>query len=566
MDKRDEFSESTKDTLAKRASFRCSMPLCRAQTVGPGDPEKASNVGIAAHIHAASKRGPRYNPDQSSEERKSLSNGIWLCAIHGKTVDDAHSKHPAELLRLWKSEAEELALAELGRARPRSEELESLAVEVARQFRVTQRDGGERVFRAPWISIVHPLQRANHFVGRSETLDALQIWWQNKSKRRCWAFRGLGGSGKTAIIERFAEWLSQTHDDAAIFVWSFYDDESVDRMMSAMVTWQAGSMGRKALVLLDGLERVQSPGSDGDLRGSIPDKRLKAFLRRVVSGHEACSVLITSRYPVVDLKPWEGSSYQEDSLEHLSPEQAVELLKTLGVRAPDDILHQIAGQCGHHALTLTVWGAYIYYYHAGEVSDGLDLDISDAGSDLPEAAALKRCLAEHAILLSSGERQVMFRLAQNFSSFSSEFSPVVIRKLQILGLVSVGDGGLISVHPALRDFFVIIADIPKDQIREVVYTRTIELEEQPGLDDGECGRCGEIALLENAYCEDCGVDVDIPGEPESVRREDGHVVVYFEGARGDSYALHCPECESTELSFEFGVYCSYCEHMSGKDD
>src|SRR5579871_1727431 len=56
---RDDFSEEVKRTLAARVNYFCSNPDCRAQTTGPQvDPSKVLNVGVAAHITAASDGGP----------------------------------------------------------------------------------------------------------------------------------------------------------------------------------------------------------------------------------------------------------------------------------------------------------------------------------------------------------------------------------------------------------------------------------------------------------------------------------------------------------------------------
>ena len=57
---RDDFTFKTKDTLAKRVGFLCSNPNCQMLTVGPNsNVEKHSNIGVAAHITAASEGGPR---------------------------------------------------------------------------------------------------------------------------------------------------------------------------------------------------------------------------------------------------------------------------------------------------------------------------------------------------------------------------------------------------------------------------------------------------------------------------------------------------------------------------
>ncbi|MDO8142925.1 MAG: hypothetical protein Q6358_15615 [Candidatus Brocadiales bacterium] len=111
---RDDFPVTIKDVLAKRVGFRCSNSDCRQPTSGPQtDPSKAVNVGVAAHITAASPQGPRYDPVLTPEERSSINNGIWLCQICAKLVDNDSSRYRAETLKAWKREAEEAAIKEL---------------------------------------------------------------------------------------------------------------------------------------------------------------------------------------------------------------------------------------------------------------------------------------------------------------------------------------------------------------------------------------------------------------------------------------------------------------------
>lgn len=118
VDKRDDFDRRTKDILARRVGHKCSLPDCQAQTSGPGDPGDFSNVGVAAHIRAASEGGPRFDPNQTPAQRKSFENGIWACTIHGKHIDDASNTYTVELLERYKLEAEERATQDLGRALP----------------------------------------------------------------------------------------------------------------------------------------------------------------------------------------------------------------------------------------------------------------------------------------------------------------------------------------------------------------------------------------------------------------------------------------------------------------
>lgn len=107
---RDEFSEDVKRKLAGRAGHLCSNPNCKQPTSGPSEATKAvTNVGVAAHITAASKGGPRYNSSLTQEQRSDIENGIWLCQICGKAVDDDPITYTEEILRDWKIKAEESA-------------------------------------------------------------------------------------------------------------------------------------------------------------------------------------------------------------------------------------------------------------------------------------------------------------------------------------------------------------------------------------------------------------------------------------------------------------------------
>ena len=117
---RDEFSQAVKRTLAQRVGLLCSNPSCMANTAGPQiDPLNIINVGVAAHMTAAAKGGPRFDPALSDKERASASNGIWLCQTCAKLIDSDLIAYPAHLLRGWKARAEQDARARLGKTKSR---------------------------------------------------------------------------------------------------------------------------------------------------------------------------------------------------------------------------------------------------------------------------------------------------------------------------------------------------------------------------------------------------------------------------------------------------------------
>ena len=108
---RDDFPPKVVDALSKRVGMRCSNPGCKLPTCGPRDePTKSVNVGVAAHITAASSGGPRFDPNLSSEERSSIENGIWLCQTCSKLIDNDTSRYTVNGLKKWKQDAEKSAL------------------------------------------------------------------------------------------------------------------------------------------------------------------------------------------------------------------------------------------------------------------------------------------------------------------------------------------------------------------------------------------------------------------------------------------------------------------------
>jgi len=111
---RDDFPSGIKELLSKRVGNRCSNPNCRQLTCGPQEvPNKALNIGVAAHITAASPEGPRYDITISSEQRKSAANGIWLCQNCAKLVDNDQLRYNNEMLTNWKTLAESAARDEV---------------------------------------------------------------------------------------------------------------------------------------------------------------------------------------------------------------------------------------------------------------------------------------------------------------------------------------------------------------------------------------------------------------------------------------------------------------------
>jgi len=205
---RDDFDAKTKEILARRVGYCCSNPDCGKPTSGPQeDPAKALNIGVAAHITAASEGGPRYDPNLSSEERGSVGNGIWLCQNCAKLIDSDVLRYTVESLREWKERAEQAALRGVeGGALP----LRSPSPDAVARHRAALRKRLEAEARARWggISVyiqeegaTLPIEVSPYETGRLGPRENLLQLLHTANRL---LVLGEPGSGKTVSLERLA--------------------------------------------------------------------------------------------------------------------------------------------------------------------------------------------------------------------------------------------------------------------------------------------------------------------------------------------------------------------------
>lgn len=112
---RDGFSPAVKRQARHQVSDKCSNPGCRAPTGAVGDDGMPYSAGDAAHIHAASPGGARYDASMTRAQRSGIENAIWLCTVCARKIDREVNLHPPELLREWQASAIESARLEVGR-------------------------------------------------------------------------------------------------------------------------------------------------------------------------------------------------------------------------------------------------------------------------------------------------------------------------------------------------------------------------------------------------------------------------------------------------------------------
>lgn len=96
------FSQTVTRKIAEGAMLVCSNPGCLRFTGYSTTEGRPRAIAEAAHIIAASKKGPRASPASFPNDLKSAKNGIWLCLGCHQMIDDDPSFFPPTTLLKWK--------------------------------------------------------------------------------------------------------------------------------------------------------------------------------------------------------------------------------------------------------------------------------------------------------------------------------------------------------------------------------------------------------------------------------------------------------------------------------
>ncbi|HYI11638.1 MAG TPA: DUF4062 domain-containing protein [Thermoanaerobaculia bacterium] len=370
------------------------------------------------------------------------------------------------------------------------------------------------------IRVVHALQPAPHFHGREELVRNLDAWVSDlTSPDRVWSLVAAGGTGKTAVAERVVAGMKP--GEASVLVWSFYEQPDADAFLrecnhlflgedegpagGRLERLERGLRdGRPHLIVLDGLERVQEDAGGGRVRGELSDHSLKLLLRAMAAGLGRARALVTSRYPLVDLQDWTNRGYRDTSLDDLSPEAAVAVLRGWGVGGKDGALRAAASQVGNHALSVAVLGSYLHSFAGGRIEAVREFNLDAVTGDDPRAAKLARVLAYYAQRLPEEERELLARLSVfprgvtidlldvvvdaggEVAGLLLKAKPRLVRLLESLrsrGLVfqyQSGEEVTWTAHPFLRERFRELLGCPAERVFEVVSQALgAELEKRP---------------------------------------------------------------------------------------
>jgi len=218
---RDEFRADVKRTVAFRVGGRCS--ICYEPTSGPQvDPTKALNLGVAAHITAASSGGPRYDPQLTPAQRRDVTNAIWLCQKCAKLIDNDLERFSATELRNYKEVAEVAALELLHKSNA-STLLAVTALTNERGAELAARLAQSQVEKFRWVRR-YPFREIDRIkIGDALRLNADQLGGAEKTQlrvpisqiihlNRANILVGEPGAGKSTALQQV------THDAAELFL------------------------------------------------------------------------------------------------------------------------------------------------------------------------------------------------------------------------------------------------------------------------------------------------------------------------------------------------------------
>lgn len=297
---RDDFREKTKRQIAKRAGWLCSYPLCRRLTVG-GD----IMVGTAAHICAAAPDGPRYDPNQTPEQRRAAENGIWMCRDHGTAIDSKDPGFTVAKLREWKAWAESEARAQVLREKPLvGPAATPTEGELADRLRAATRVDLD-VFRhsAKWPSTEIALTVEVEGFSEPVTSQALATMLATLDDVVLVAPPGMG---KTTTVFQIAEALSATGRSPIVIPLADWSTEGTPLLQSVLKRpafrdiseerFRSAATKPGVMLLLDGWNELDGPAR----------KRLTAQVRQLQAELPEVSLLISTRRQALDV-PVDGA-------------------------------------------------------------------------------------------------------------------------------------------------------------------------------------------------------------------------------------------------------------------
>ncbi|HEX2571945.1 MAG TPA: SIR2 family protein [Polyangia bacterium] len=223
---------------------------------------------------------------------------------------------------------------------------------------------------------VHEITDDEFYVERAGVIDRLERWAVDPEVRLI-GVTGLGGQGKTSLV---GHWLKARGGAAGrrsggLFSWSFYANREVSAFLAALLEFakelgclprakpnaRAVEKARQLLrevplvLVLDGLELLQErPGSVA--YGELLEDDLRELLDACGRQMKAL-VVLTSRFPFADLRPYLGTGLRNLDLACLTDDEGAQLLAKRDVGGSEEARRVVSRRLEGHPLALRVFAA-----------------------------------------------------------------------------------------------------------------------------------------------------------------------------------------------------------------
>ncbi len=209
--------------------------------------------------------------------------------------------------------------------------------------------------------------------------------------------------------------------------------------------------------------------------GCMAHRELTEILTNLADSKSKGLCLITTRYPLTDIKNWEGSTYAKADVERLSLEDSRLLFEKIGVKGDQEEVDGVIEEYKGHALSLTLLAKYLVEDFKGDIKKAKE--IPPFHSDKEAGGKAHRILLWYEKQLSEAQRSFMkifslFRRAVNERDFEgvfrSEMETAMNKPLRDMNLFSFkrmvdnlcdrrlitkGQDDTYTTHPLIRGYF-----------------------------------------------------------------------------------------------------------------
>ena len=215
----------------------------------------------------------------------------------------------------------------------------------------------------------------------------------------------LGGEGKTSLVGYWASNLLYGGYASCelAFAWSFYRQGSSHQPATSSDLFVQEALkffgdavfatekknpieravrlatlvgSRRSLLVLDGLEPLQHR-QDSTVGGWLLDPALVVLLKILCEKNEGLCI-VTSRYSISDLTGFTSTTAPELKLPRLTTENGVDLLRRQGVRGQESEARNLVENLQGHALSISLFGAYLRDAHGGDIRKRDRVHLKDA--------------------------------------------------------------------------------------------------------------------------------------------------------------------------------------------